>query len=181
MNTHDEDYELIKKISKGDSKSFESLVKKYQKQIYGYCRKILGDQNMAEDMAQETWIKVAKNAESYQPLVSVQAWIFRVARNLSIDELRKKNRWMALEDDDLQDIPSDQDSVIDLIHIFQSQKALNEAILSLSEIQKTALLMSVAEELSMAEIAKELNMSISAVKVLLFRARETLKKKMGEG
>ena len=175
-----EDSQLLTKIAKGDSKAFSSLLEKYKSKVFGTCYFLMGDKALAEDLSQETWIRVAKSAADYRPIAPVVAWILRIARNACFNELRTRNRWKELSPEDEKQIVDEHSSIEDMMGQSEKETKLQEAILELPPQQKMALMMVVQEEKSHAEIAKELSCSVGAVKVLLFRARENLKKRLEE-
>ena len=175
-----DDSQLLKQISKGDSKAFSSLLEKYKSKVFGTCYFLMGDKALAEDLSQETWIRVAKSAGDYTPVAPAIAWILRIARNACYNELRTRNRWSELSPEDEKQIVDDHGSVEDVMGQTEKETKLQDAILELPPQQKMALMMVVQEEKSHSEIAQELQCSIGAVKVLLFRARENLKKRLEE-
>ena len=76
----DEDYELLQKVAKGDSKAFESMYKKHKPALFGFCVYLTGDSMKAQDIYQDTWIKIAENANSYQARNSFKSWSFQIDR-----------------------------------------------------------------------------------------------------
>ena len=108
------------------------------------------------------------------------AWILRIARNACYNELRTRNRWSELSPEEENQVIHDQLTVEEILGNEEDESRLKEAIVKLPPQQKMALLMVVQEEKSHAEVALELKCSVGAVKVLLFRARENLKKRMEE-
>ncbi|MBY0385042.1 sigma-70 family RNA polymerase sigma factor [bacterium] len=175
MQNHS-DHELILKIAQGDSKAFSSLLLRHQKKIFGLCYYLMNDAALAEDVAQETWIRVVQYAPKYSPIASVSAWMSRIARNLCINELKKRNRWSDLEPDDEAQIKDEHESVESMMEQIQQQQKLDFAMSLLPAQQKMALMIYLVEDKSHSEIAQEMDMSVGAVKVLLFRARQQLKK-----
>jgi RNA polymerase sigma-70 factor (ECF subfamily) len=175
-----DDAELLKKIAKGDSKCFSILLEKYKSKVFGTCYYLMGEKSLAEDLAQETWIRVVNSANEYQPIAPVIAWILRIARNACYNELRTRNRWSELSPEEENQVVNEQLSAEEVLSGIEDESRLKKAMIELPPQQKMALLMVVQEEKSHAEVAKELGCSTGAVKVLLFRARENLKKRMEE-
>ena len=175
----DEDWQILISISKGDSKCFELLLNKYQNLVYGYAMKMLKNKSKAEDVTQETWLRVVKNASQYKPTGSVKSWIMSITRNLVIDEYRASLKWVELADEQWNAIEDPQE---DLEKLFSGQERTDQlkvAFEQLPENQKVILSMVLIEELSQSEVSVKLNISVGAVKAVLFRARENLKKAMG--
>lgn len=176
--SQDQDRQILFKISEGDSKSFEQLLDKYQNLIYGYCMRMLKDKQKSEDITQETWMRVVKNASSYSPTGSVKSWIMMMARNLVIDEFRVSKKWKDIGDEEWSQFEDSQDSLEEMFLKNQRSEKLSQAFGDLPESQKVILTMVLVEELSQSEVSQKLNISVGAVKASLFRAREALKKKM---
>jgi RNA polymerase sigma-70 factor (ECF subfamily) len=174
------DQQILNKIANGDSKSFESLLLKYQDLVYGYCLKMLKDKQKAEDCTQEAWMKIIRNAHQYKPTGSVKSWIMSIARNLVIDEFRSQKRWADLDDADWNSIEDTQEDMESLFVENQKNEKFKQAFSELPENQKVVLTMILVEELSQSEVAVKLNTTVGAVKAGLFRAREALKKKVRE-
>lgn len=176
--SNEQDQQILNKIAKGDSKSFESLLLKYQDLVYGYCMKMLKDKQKAEDCTQETWMKVIRNANQYKPTGSVKSWIMSISRNLVIDEFRSQKKWTDLDDAEWNSIEDTQEDIESLFQSNQKNDQFKQAFSELPENQRVVLTMVLVEELSQSEVAVKLNTSVGAVKASLFRARETLKKKV---
>lgn len=178
MTDNDIDQKLLADIAKGSSKSFRVLLEKYQNQVFGYCRKILEDKAMAEDIAQDTWIKIAEQAENYQPVGSVRSWILRIARNKCVDHLRSQKRWTELDDSETNQLKDEALNADELIQNFEEVSLLKQKISELPVEQRTILMMAMGENLELSEIAQQLGMSVSNVKVTLFRIRKSLREKL---
>lgn len=173
---HNEDLQLLKRIAERNHEAFGLLLAKYQSLVFGYCLKMLKDRQRTEDLVQETWIKVATNAENFRPIGSVKSWILSMARNLIIDEFRANKKWVDLSDEAWGSIEDPQPSVESLFYDQQNNEIFQKAFVELPENQKVVLTMILVEELSQSEVAVKLGTSVGAVKALLFRARENLKK-----
>lgn len=174
----DQDRQILIRIAKGDSKSFSALFEKYQNLVYGYSMKMLKDKQKAEDVTQEAWMRVARNADKYQPTGSVKSWIMSIARNLVIDEFRAAKKWIDIPDEQWSAIEDPQGSLESFFYSQQQHDRFKEAFDELPENQKVILTMVLVEELSQSDVAVKLNTSVGAVKASLFRARENLKKKV---
>ena len=81
---------LMKYYSSGDIHSFETLVRRHEKPVYNYILRILKDRTLAEDVLQETFIRVVRHAARYRPDAKFTTWLYRIARNLCIDKIRRK-------------------------------------------------------------------------------------------
>lgn len=175
-----DDEVLIKKIAKGDSKAFESLFQKYKTLVYGFSRRLLVSESLAEDNAQETWMKIVQYAPQYQEQGSFRSWVMTVTKNTALNTLRKRG-W----EEELSDDSSDQieDSSLDLVSLMENRETmekLKRALDDLPERQRIAVMLWMQEEKSYEEIAEDLQVNLNAAKVLLFRAKQGLLKLMKE-
>jgi len=175
-------------VQKGHQAPFESLMRKYYKRIYNFIYRFVGNRQQAEDLTQEVFIRVYKSAISYQPKSKFQTWIYTIAKNLSLNELRKKDRknCVSLQ----EEIPTSRGVVFRQVEdpaaknaweaMVQDEKqaVIREAIQSLPSMQRMAVILRRYEELSYEQIAQTLQCSVPAVKSLLNRAKEGLKLKL---
>ena len=182
------DYELMRLTADGDMVAFKQLVEKYQKAVLNLGYRFLGNCDEAEDIAQEVFLKVYNAAKKYRPQAQFTTWLFRIATNVCLNELRHRKR--------LQEVPLESPSDVNErgsslkvpapektrpdVHLEQEERnrIIDESIASLPPNQRMAVLLKRFEGLSYQEIANVLNVSVSAVESLLFRAKKTLKKKL---
>ncbi len=175
-----DDFELLQKIAKGDSKAFESLLHKHQRAVYGLSLRLLKSSSLAEDNAQETWIRVVKSAGSFEKRATVLAWIMTIAKNLALNSLEKRGWEEALSPEDENQVMADQkDMELELLQGETLQK-LKAAVSQLPDRQRVALILWMEQEKSYSELAQEMKLNANAVKVLLFRAKENVQKLMKE-
>ncbi len=174
----EQDYRLIALVAKGDSKSFESLFYKYQNLVYGYSMKMLKNKQKAEDITQETWMRVVRYAGSYKPTSTVKAWVMSIASNLVIDEFRKNKKFVDLEEEQWHQIEDVQQNLEEMFISQNNRSKMTQAFELLPENQKLVLSMILIEELSQSEASIRLGTTVGAVKAALFRARENLKKSL---
>jgi RNA polymerase sigma-70 factor (ECF subfamily) len=182
VSFQEEESLFIERIAKGDQEAFLLLNKKMGGRVFGFCCRLLNDRQRAEDLTQETWMKVIEKSSTYSPHGSAVSWIFTIARNLCLNELRDFNKEI-LQDSDLteRELNENNDSVEETLSRHQDHVRLKKAIDQLPEKQRIVLTIHLVEELSDSEIAKQLNLSVGAVKALLFRARETLRSSLDPG
>ena len=172
---------------KGNTASFEALLRKYFSRIFNFAYRYLGSRESAEDIAQETFIRVHRSLASYSPQSKFQTWLYVIARNLCLNELRNnKNRAYSLdgmletEDGEMPAQFADHNAADPANELVNKETLakLIEVIESLPENQRTAVLLQRFDGLSYDEIAKVLGCSLQAVKSLLNRAKESLKDKL---
>ena len=173
----------IAEAKTGDKEAFSKLVEIYQKPVYSVCYRMLGTPTAAEDAAQEAFIRAYQALDRYDPERSFATWLLSIASNYSIDQLRKKkvtilsmdnekHAWLAPPDPG----PSPEKAALD-----KEKQALVQAILvDLHETDRAAVVLQYWHDYSYDEIAETLNLSSSAVKSRLFRARRLMAEKWQE-
>ena len=172
------------RVKQGDRAAFEELVDKYKQPVMNLVFRTLRDATEAEDLTQHVFIQVYKSAHRYEVSAKFSTWIFTIARNLTLNEIRRRTRHPADSMDATS--PEDDQPIIqvedrknfaapDAVLHAELEAKIEEAISSLPEKQRTALLMCREDELSYEDMAKVLGCSLSATKSLIHRARETLK------
>jgi RNA polymerase sigma-70 factor (ECF subfamily) len=184
----DPDALLMLRVKRGDRAAFAELVTKYKQPLFNFIFRTLRDETETEDVAQTVFLQVYKSRARYQPTAKFSTWLFTIARNLCLNEIRRRSRHPAesLEETHAEhdDQPSRQyeDKKIFLptdnaLHGELARK-IEEALAELPENQRTAILLCRQDELSYEEIAAVLDCSLSATKSLIHRGRETLKEKL---
>lgn len=181
----DPDVALILEVKKGKKDAFAVLVDKYKKPLINLLFRIVHDQTEAEDLAQATFVQVYKSLDKFNFSSRFSTWIFTIARNLALNELRRRARHpadsMELEIESEEGVIlhqyEDKKSPIPCDHLVKEEliKKVEEALSKLPENQRTAIILFQQEDMSYEEIAEVLGCSISATKSLIHRARETLK------
>jgi RNA polymerase sigma factor (sigma-70 family) len=166
---------LLTEISNGNSEAFVQLMKKYQDLVYGMSLKMVKDRSVAEDLTQETWMRVIKKADQYSPVGSVKSWILQIQRNLTIDYFRANKKWAKNEDIDDVELIDDTESIDDIISNLEQRSDFDVVFSKLEGRDKIILTLVIVEELSYSEISRELNLSIGNIKTIVFRAKKELK------
>ena len=170
-----DDNEIIRRIKLGETDDFELLVLKYHRHLLNFIFRILRDEYSVEDIGQEVFISVYRSLPGFDERrgVPFSAWLFIVARNKCISELRKKKiaKFVPI----IEDLPAPDGLSPDEIFIQKEQKvALEQALEKIEEPFKEALLKSLKGS-SIDEIARSFNVPVNTVKTRLFRAREKLR------
>lgn len=167
--------------ARSDNKeAFSKLVEKYQRPVYSVCYRMLGTPTAAEDAAQETFIRAYKALDRYDPNRSFATWILSIASNYSIDQLRKKKVTILSMDNDKHAwlAPPDPGPSPEKVALDKEKSALVQSMLAeLNETDRAAVIMQYWYEYSYDEIAEALDLSSSAVKSRLFRARKLMVEK----
>jgi RNA polymerase sigma-70 factor (ECF subfamily) len=184
----DPDAELMLRVKRGDTAAFEELVDKYKQPILNLVYRILRDSSDAEDLAQNVFVQVFKSADRYRVEAKFSTWIFTIARNLCLNEIRRRSRHPA-ESLDAAENPDDESagrqfedrknaSAPDLLLRDELTHKVEEALAALPENQRTAILLFKEKDMSYEDISKILDCSLSATKSLIHRGREALKLKL---
>lgn len=184
----DPDAALMLRVKQGDAAAFETLVDKYKQPVINVLYRTVRDLSEAEDLAQNVFVQVFKSADRYRVEAKFTTWLFTIARNLSLNEIRRRSRHpaesldAALEpaDDSSARQFEDRRNVSPPDQILQAElvKKVEETLASLPENQRTAMLLYREKDMSYEEISGVLQCSLSATKSLIHRARETLKEKL---
>ena len=185
-----DDHMLIAGTREGDEAAFQELVNRYRNPITNFVYRMLNDYERAVDLSQETFVRIYMNADKYQANYSFSTYIYRIASNLAISELRQRKRRklmqfptffnkegeeveMEIEDSRIAD---PDDSMIN----DERRKAIAKAIATLPEKYRTAVVLRDVEGRSYEEIGEVLGLSDGTVKSRINRARNLLKEKLSE-
>lgn len=182
------DTALMLRVRRGDREAFASLVERYQQPVVSFIFRSLGDLTEAEDLAQQVFLQVYKAAARYKPAGKFSTWLFTIARNLCLNELRRRARHPAQSIEAMESgegpgawrQPEDTrpDGPVESLLREELEARIEEAILALPENQRTALLLCREESFSYEDIGRVLGCSLTATKSLIHRARETLKSRL---
>ena len=181
----DFDAELMLRVKEGDGASFGILLEKHRSPVIHFLYRMVQNQAIAEELAQEVFLRVYRSRESYEPTAKFTTWLFRIATHLALNSLRdgRNQRLEERLDDDSSDTPvrqvSDKRPSVEQTMVQQARlDEVRRAVAMLPEKQRAAVLMHKYREMEYSQIAKVLNCSESAVKSLLFRAYETLRARL---
>lgn len=166
---------LIESLKKGNHHALVLLMNQYQNMVFSICLKICEDYFLAEEAAQDTFIKVYNQIHRFKQEAKFSTWVYRIAVNTSFTKTKqKKSAFLDLSDAEI--IPSDfeADQLSQLIKEEQQQK-IKSAIDSLPALEALAISLYYLEDYSVKEVSEALNISLENTKVKLFRARKKLK------
>jgi len=184
-----DDHRLISKIREGDEFAFQELVRRYRNPITNYVYRMIDDYDRAVDLSQETFVRVYMSVERYQATYSFSTYIYRIAHNLAITELRQRKRRRMIplptffsdkESEEIEvELPDDRQIQADAALIADERRAaVTRAIASLPEKYRAPLVLCDLEEKSYDEIAEVLGLPTGTVKSRINRARNLLKEKL---
>jgi RNA polymerase sigma-70 factor (ECF subfamily) len=184
------DHRLLEATREGDEAAFAELVRRYRNQITNYVYRMTNDYDLAVDLAQETFMRVYAAAERYQTSYAFSTYIYRIATNLAISELRRRKRRRLVS---LSSFFGERESPTDSFELEMPDKgplqdvtvvederraAVARAIATLPEKYRAPLVLRDVEERSYDEIARILNMNEGTVKSRINRARGFLRDKL---
>ena len=186
------DVALMRRTATGDEAAFAELVPGHQTRVVGTVARMLGADAAAdaEDIAQQVFVRVWKSAARYEPTAKFTTWLFTITRNLVFNELRRRKARPTFSLDAASDPTGESDPRAreaadpaapgpdERIREAEVQRAIDEAVAQLPETQRLALVLRRYEDLPYEEIARVLDLTIPAVKSLLFRARNDLREKL---
>ena len=174
-NVPENDAALLARIKNGEAEASRLLVEQYLDRIVAYGYRMLGDAAEAEDVAQETFLRLWRNIDKWRAEAPLIFWLRRVAYNLCIDRLRK-NPPVAL--DQIPEPIDPDENPASTVHQTELSQSINRAISNLPERQKAAIVFCHQEELSNMETAEIMDISVEAVESLLSRGRRSLRKSL---
>lgn len=183
----DPDVALMLRVKEGDDNAFGKLVELYQDRLIGIFFHMMRDRAVAEDLAQETFLRIFRARRGYEPTAKFSTWLFRIANNLANNRRRDDNRKREVgfggsDSGPLGARPQEQllkekSGLMPARQLDKSelQRVVQEALANLNERQRMAVLLHKFEGMSYTDIADSMEMTPAAVKSLLSRARETLR------
>jgi RNA polymerase sigma-70 factor (ECF subfamily) len=177
------DVELAERLQAGDNAAFDELMRRYQRPVMNFVYRMLGDAAEAEDVAQEVFVRLYRKIGSYRPETKFSTWLFALARNAGIDRLRWRKRHPqdsleALEEHAGASPVAAPGGVGEEVQAREIGEQIAAAIAILPEDQKTALILSEYHGLAYEEIAQIMNCSPKSVEGRLYRAKQTLRKRL---
>ena len=175
------------RVKKGEISAFNQILEKYQRPIINFIYRFVGSKGEAEEITQEVFLRIYLARGHYRVRAKFSTYIYRIARNLSLNALRKKRPQIVSLDEPIsgengeikRELPdSRQISPAESLEKKEIQLLVKKALDSLPQPQKTAIILNRYNELSYKEIGRIMNLSLPAVKSILHRAKESLKKKL---
>ncbi len=171
------DDQLLTNYVQGDENALRILVERWERPVFAFLVRMLGSAEEAEDLCQDTFINLIKAAERYEPAGKFQSWLFRIAGNKARSRLRRRKilRWVPLTDN-YDNAPAPEADALEGLAAQEVQRQVQEAIASLPERQRQALVLKQYQEFSYQEIADAMETSVSSVQMLLHRAMTAMRK-----
>lgn len=177
---------LIERARRDDREAFAELVEMYKDKIYQLAYRMTGNRQEAEDVAQETFLRVYANLHTYDINLKFSTWIYRIATNLCIDRGRKKKADFSLDEeisgseglDWHSRLSSKEKTPEDKVVIHELQETVQQALSQLGPKYRSIMILRYIEDLSLQEISDALQLPITTIKTRIHRGREALRGKL---
>jgi RNA polymerase sigma-70 factor (ECF subfamily) len=176
------DAAAVARAKAGDKDGFRSLVERHSRSVFRLAYRLTGNEQDAEDVVQETFLRAYKQLENFESRASFGTWLYRIAANYSLDLIRSRKRHydrrpsQEEENDALLSIPATTPGPDRIAYSVQVEGRISEAMAELSEQERTAFVLRHFEGFSIDEIAATLRLGESAAKHSIFRAVQKLRK-----
>ncbi len=177
--TNDPDMRLMARVANQDADAYRQLIDKHAAICLRVAERVLGNRDDAEDVVQNVWIKLWRDTPQWEERAKFSTWLYRVVVNASIDHQRVIKR-RGGSSDEIEELVDDIPAVDDTLILRERSKIIEQAIQSLPERERVALVLSYYEELNGAEVAEILGMNLGALQVMLHRARKKLQQDLME-
>lgn len=176
--SEDEDSQLMTKVRDGDTRAFAKLFERYKVPILSYIRRQVRHPTVAEELAQEVFLKVYRARQSYEPKAKFSTWLWTISRNTIIDHHRASSQgWVEVPDftDTVMDaLPDEGDSPEEKLLAGVAQERLDECLEKLPARSKEILMLRVQSDLTYEELSEIVGESVANIKTLTHRARRML-------
>jgi len=178
------DTQFIDRLKTGEERAFKQLVDQFQTLVFRTVLAIVHNHSNADDVTQEVFIEAFNSIGKFRADSKLSTWLYRIAINKSLNFIRDNKRNHLLQSLGLKKIPEiiddehNFDQPFEALQIQQRKRIMEAAIDSLPENQRTAFVLNKIDDLSYKEISEVMNVSISSVESLIFRAKQNLQKKL---
>ena len=193
-NPVDKDEELVRRAQNDDPWAIEQLVLRYQKKVYQIAYQMLaGDEQEAQDLTQDTFLKAFRNIKRFKGNASFYTWLYRIALNTCLDARRRQRRWKEIffpwrserskeetSTSSLEEYPDTNKNAnpLSMAGKRQLEQDLKKTMNTLSERQRSIFQLKIFHEMSIPEIAQMMNLAEGTVKTHLYRATQVIQKKL---
>ena len=185
------DADIVALAQKGREVAFREIIRRYERPVFSLVFRMVHDRELAEDLAQDTFIKVLNHIDKYQPEFKLSSWLFKIAHNVAIDHLRKRRiptismsgSPHASTSDEIEassfDVGSHDESALEELESRELGTAIEIAIAKLRPEYRSCILLRHVEGRSYEEIAATLDLPLGTVKTYIHRARHELRDALG--
>jgi len=181
--TMESDIELMLRAKTGDDSAFTELMRRHYKGVVNYVYRFTNDRANSEDLAQEVFLRVYRSVKRYKPQAKFSTWLYKIATNLCITEVKSRNKEQSVSLDEMQEKAgelgdSKSEGPSDLTLRREIGTAIFEALKSLPERERVAIILCKYEDLPYEEVAEVIGCTIGAVKAYVHRGRMKLIEKL---
>jgi RNA polymerase sigma-70 factor (ECF subfamily) len=174
------DSALIHRTRNGETEAFGEIVKRYQQSVFNVCYRLLGNHRDAEDLTQNTFIRVYRRLHTYDSKRPFGPWIRKIATNLCLNFFQQRTDIIPFEERHHQPTPNKRTTPEEIYNKTEQAETLHQAIINLPPKHRVMIELRHYQELSYQEIAETLNIPVSDVKSYLFRGRKLLAQRLKE-
>ncbi|MCF7823807.1 MAG: RNA polymerase sigma factor [Candidatus Marinimicrobia bacterium] len=160
----DSNISLFEKVQNRDPRAFDQLVREYSPELNNFILRMVSNVEDAQDILQDTFVRVWEKSHQFKGNSSVKTWIFRIAINLSYSHLKKRQRWTFSVLEDIKELMSGSDPVKDTEQNFQSD-LFEKSLVSLTPRQRAVIVARIHEDLPFSQISEAVGCSVNAAKV----------------
>jgi RNA polymerase sigma-70 factor (ECF subfamily) len=184
------DADVVALAQQGRDSAFRELIRRYERPVFSLIYRMVRDRELAEDLAQDTFIKVLNHIDRYRPEFKLSSWLFKIANNVAIDHLRRRQLDTVSIDgsphaqtqDAIEatsfDVVGQQESALDEMEARELGGAIEKAIATLRPEYRSCIMLRHVEGRSYEEIAATLDLPLGTVKTYIHRARHELRKEL---
>ena len=182
------DADVVRLAQEGRERAFRELVRRYERPVFSLVYRMVRDREASEDLAQETFVKILNHIDKYSPEFKFSSWIFKIANNVAIDFLRRKQldtvsldgsphaRTAAEAAASSLELAADQESALDELEARELGAAIEQAVAGLRPMYRACIMLRHVEGRSYEEIASALDLPLGTVKTYIHRARHELRR-----
>jgi len=186
------DQEVVLAARRGEELAYRDLLRRYERPIFSLIYRMVRDRELAEDLAQETFVKALNALDSYRPEFKFSSWIFKIANNAAIDQLRRRQLdTLSLDGAPNAETPdaiqatalqvgADQESPLEEVEAREIGTAVEVAIAKLRPEYRSCIMLRHVEGLAYEEIAQALDLPLGTVKTYIHRARHELRRHLAD-
>ncbi len=167
------DSSLFEKVQSRDTQAFDQLVREYSPALYAFILRMVSNVEDAQDILQDTFVKVWEKSHQFRGKSSLKTWIYRIAINLCYTQLKRRQRWSFSFMEDIQVLVSSSDPVKDTEKIFH-QEVLEKSLVTLTPRQRSVVIARIYEDLPFAQISEAVGCSVNAAKVHFYEGKKRI-------
>lgn len=177
------DIDLILRVQSGDESAFSEILKRYYSKILNYVYRYTNNRETSEDLTQEIFMRVHRSVKNYRPEAKFSTWLYKIATNLCLTEVSTRSRKHASSLDEIQEKVGSLEDIksvdqADVRYRSEIKEIIFEAMNTLSENERSAIMLCKYEQLSYEEVAQTLDCTVGAVKTYVYRGRMKLIEKL---